>query len=242
MGKADLHIHSTYSDGAPTIPAILDYVTTQTALNVIAITDHDTVAGALQARTLIAEIDTPLEVIVGSEISSQEGHIVALFIEEAIPAGLSATKTIAAIHEQGGLAFAAHPFFNDRPWRNRRKMDSMGRLAASLPLDAIEVDNSTPFLEWANRRAKYFARQHRLTAVGASDAHILPAIGKSYTTFPGTTATALYTALQQGTCRAGCEQYTVPDLLAYLRFWLGYADHRSAPPVKRWAAHPATGK
>ncbi len=101
-------------------------------------------------------------------------------------------------------------------------MDSIGHLAATLPLDAIEVDNSTPFLEWANIRARRFALHHRLPMLGASDAHILAAVGKSFTHFPGHTALDLRRAIQAGTVGAGTRRYNAGELLSYLRFWLGY--------------------
>ena len=222
MGLADLHIHTTYSDGEPTVGAVLAAVAAQRTLAVIAITDHDTIAGAQFAQQLMARQQYPFELIVGEEISSREGHIVGLFLREAIVPGMSAAETIAAIHDQGGLAFAPHPFFNDRPWRSRRKMDSVGALAGTLPFDAIEVDNSTPFLEWANLRAQRFAACLRRPALGASDAHILTAIGKSYTTFPGYSAAALRQAIKAGTCQAGARPYRSAELLDYFRFWLGY--------------------
>ena len=222
MGLADLHIHTTYSDGEPTVQAVLAAVAAQRTLAVIAITDHDTIAGAQFAQQALAAQRYPFELIVGEEITSREGHIVGLFLHEAIAPGMDAAETIAAIHAQGGLAFAPHPFFNDRPWRSQRAMDSVGALAAALPFDAIEADNSTPFLEWANHRARRFAACHRLPALGASDAHILAAIGKSYTTFPGNTAVDLRHAIETGTCQVGVQPYRGVELLDYLRFWLGY--------------------
>ena len=222
MGLADLHIHTAYSDGAPTVQAVLATVAARRTLAVIAITDHDTIAGAQLAQQLLATQHYPFEVIVGEEITSREGHIVGLFLQKAIAPGMDAAETIAAIHAQDGLAFAPHPFFNERPWRSRRTMDSVGALAATLPFDAIEVDNSTPFLERANLRARRFAACHQLTALGASDAHILAAIGKSYTTFPGNTAAALRRAIATGTCQAGAQPYHSAELLDYFRFWVGY--------------------
>ena len=221
VGKADLHLHTTFSDGAITVPALLD-VATRRGLSVIAITDHDTIAGAEMARQFARRDGYPVEIIIGEEVTTREGHIVGLFLREAIPAGLSAAATIAAIHAQGGLAFAPHPFFNDHPRRQRRKMDSIGHLAASLPLDAIEVDNSTPCLEWANLQARRFALRHGLPMLGASDAHIPAAVGKSYTLFPGHGARDLRRAIRAGTVVPGTCRYGPLDLFRYLCFWLGY--------------------
>jgi len=226
MGKADLHLHTTFSDGAATIIGALEAVARSGALDVIAITDHDTIVGAELAQQLVARHRYPFEVIVGAEISSCEGHIVGLFLRENVARGLTAVATVAAIHAQGGLAFAAHPFFRDRPLRHRRAMDSVGALAGQLPFDAIEVDNSTPFLERANLRARRFAAAHALTAIGASDAHIPAAIGKSHTIFPGTTAADLRRAIVAGATRVGTLAYTPRELAAYFRFWCGYGRPR----------------
>jgi len=86
----------------------LSYVATHTDLRIIAITDHNTLAGALEARRLAPHYG--IEVIVGCEISTQIGHVLALFIEQPIPTGLSLAETVARVHEQNGMVFAAHPF------------------------------------------------------------------------------------------------------------------------------------
>lgn len=222
MGKADLHLHTTYSDGQSTVRALLDAVATRTDLDVIAITDHDTIAGARVARRLARDEGYPFEVVIGEEVTTREGHLVGLFLRRAVPPGLSAAAAIDAIHAQGGLVFAPHPFFRDRPWRARRAMDGIGALLNRLPVDAIEIDNGTPLLEWANWRARRFNHWRRLPALGSSDAHIVQAIGKSYTRFPGWSAADLYRALAAGTIVPGAERYTPRELLAYFRFWCGY--------------------
>ncbi len=222
MGKADLHLHTSYSDGQPSVVELLDHIAARTDLTVIAITDHDTIAGAEVAQALARREGYPFEVIVGEEVSTRDGHIVGLFLERAVPPHLSAAEAVAAIHAQGGLAFAPHPFFNDRPWRDRRPMDGVGKVLERLPVDAIEVDNSTPFLERANWRARRYARRRGLPALGASDAHIALASGKSFTNFPGRGADDLRRAILAGTVKPGALAYTLPELLAYLRFWRGY--------------------
>jgi predicted metal-dependent phosphoesterase TrpH len=231
VGKADLHLHTNYSDAATTVPALLDSVAGRGELSVIAVTDHDTIAGAEAARRLAARGRYPVEVIIGEEVTTRQGHIVGLYLREAIPPGLSAADTVAAIHAQGGLAFAPHPFFSDRPIRQRRTMDSIGQLAAELPLDAIEVENSTPFLQRANVRARRFALRHGLPMIGASDAHILAAVGKSHTCFPGQTAEDLRRAIVAGTITPSTRGYNLCELLRYLVFWLGYG----RPPKRRVA-------
>ena len=241
MGKADLHLHTTFSDGSATITDVLDGVARSGALDVIAVTDHDTIVGAELAQQLAVRHRYPFEVIVGAEISSREGHIVGLFLRENVTRGLSAAATIAAIHAQGGLAFAPQPFFRDRPLRHRRAMDSVGALAAALPFDAIEVENSTPFLGQANRRARRCAAAHALTPIGASDAHILAAIGKSHTLFLGKGAADLRRAIVAGATRVGTIAYTPRELATYFRFWCGYGRSRCGTDGD-FAAMLTTGK
>lgn len=184
--KADLHIHSNHSDGVASIPAIMEYVQAKTDLRVIAITDHNTIEGALFAKSLEEMYD--VEVIVGEEVSSQSGHIIGLFLEAPIPAGLSAAETIARISEQDGIAIIPHPF------SNRGVFGPFGRSAFAeaindMAFHALEVYNSVPYLAWANSVAsKMFTGGQGIAATGGSDAHMLESIGKGYTLFRGTSA------------------------------------------------------
>src|ERR1700730_17880892 len=108
-GKADLHMHSTYSDGSATIEQILEHVQENTELDVIALTDHDVIEGSLRARDVWQKKgDYRFDFVVGEEVSTKEGHLLGLFIEKRIPTGLSIERSIDLIHEQGGLAVIAH--------------------------------------------------------------------------------------------------------------------------------------
>ena len=109
LGRADLHMHSTYSDGLATIEQILHRVQHHTNLDVIALTDHDVIEGALRARDLWAKGNYRFDFIVGEEVSTKEGHMLALFIQKRIQPDLSIEKSIELVHEQGGLAIVAHP-------------------------------------------------------------------------------------------------------------------------------------
>ncbi|MGH2510949.1 MAG: PHP domain-containing protein, partial [Ktedonobacteraceae bacterium] len=109
LGRADLHMHSTYSDGLGTIEQVLQYAQEQTNLDVIALTDHDVIEGALRTRDLWAKGTYRFDFIVGEEVSTQSGHLLALCIEKCIPRGLSMEESIDLIHAQHGLAIIAHP-------------------------------------------------------------------------------------------------------------------------------------
>src|SRR6266851_2273755 len=104
-GRADLHTHTNASDGWPTPSELVDHAARRARLDVIAVTDHDTIEGALRAAEHAAK-RSRLQVIVGEEVSSRDGHIVGLFLERAVKPGLSAAATVHAIHEQGGIAVA----------------------------------------------------------------------------------------------------------------------------------------
>ena len=219
-GRADLHMHTTASDGWPTPHELVDYARA-TALDVIAVTDHDTIEGALRAADHAAG-RSKLQVVIGEEVSSRDGHIVALFIERRIRPGMSAAATVHAIHDQGGLAVAVHPF-----WRTQRRTRSgpvhgVGWLAAELAFDAIEVENATPGFYVFNQLARRLNLGLGSAELGGSDAHILDAVGRAYTEFPGKTAGALREAIETATTVAGRRRYKAVGLMRYAAWGLNH--------------------
>src|SRR6266581_1591590 len=142
-GKADVHMHSTYSDGSASIQEILDHVQRNTCLDVIAITDHDVIEGSLRARDLWQQGTYRFDFIVGEEVSTKEGHLLGLFIEKRVPPGLSMERSIDLIHEQGGLAVVAHPLH--RLFRHSCQRHVMDRIHASSDVwfDGIETWNAS---------------------------------------------------------------------------------------------------
>jgi predicted metal-dependent phosphoesterase TrpH len=225
LGKADLHIHSVFSDGSSTISQILDYAENFTDLGCIAITDHNTINGALEARKLQLQKYYRFELIVGEEVSSKEGHILALFIEKPIPEGLSARETLKLIHAQGGVAIASHPFEHTR--FNNPNMVMMDGVGAATMIkerkyfDGIEVVNATPTLSDENLRASALNRTLLgLTETGSSDAHIPDAIGRGYTLFEGETAKELKIALLSRQTQGMYSKWTLMALLRYLFFFV----------------------
>ena len=213
-------MHTTASDGWPTPHELVDYARA-TALDVIAVTDHDTIEGALRARDHAAG-RSKLQVVIGEEVSSRDGHIVALFIERRIRPGMSAAATVHSIHDQGGLAVAVHPF-----WRTQRRTRSgpvhgVGWLAAELAFDAIEVENATPGFYVFNQLARRLNLGLGSAELGGSDAHILDAVGRAYTEFPGKTAGALREAIETATTVAGRRRYKAVGLVRYAAWGLNH--------------------
>ena len=206
-------MHTTHSDGWPSPRELVDRARA-TDLDVIAVTDHDTIEGALKAREHAAK-RSRLEVIVGEEVSSRNGHIVGLFLEKRIRPGMSAAATVDEIHDQGGLAIAVHPF-----WRTQRRsragtVHGVGWLAAELDFDAVEVENATPGFYVFNQMARRLQMGLGCAQIGSSDAHILDALGRAYTEFPGRTPQALRTAIEGGKTVAGRERYRALGLMRY---------------------------
>ncbi len=221
-GLADLHIHTNHSDGWPTPRAVVDFVSARSPLSVIAITDHDTIEGALRAADYAAGRPGSLQVIVGEEVSSRQGHIVGLFLERRVRPGQSAAATVHAIHEQGGLAIAAHPFWRTEKQARGRSVHGIGWQAAELDFDGVEVENSTPGFYLFNQMAHRLNEAVRRAPLGNSDAHILDAIGRAHTSFPGRGARALRKAIENGRTEAHRARYRPLGLVRYAAWGLNH--------------------
>ena len=226
-GRADLHMHTNASDGWPSPAQLVDHAMRRSGLDAIAITDHDTIEGALRAADYAAK-RTRLHVIVGEEISSRDGHIVGLFLETAVKPGMSAAATVHAIHDQDGLAVAAHPF-----WRTQRRVRNgpvhgVGWLAADLDFDAIEVENATPGFYVFNQLAHRLNLGLGAAELGGSDAHIVDAVGRAFTEFPGQTPAALRIAIERAETRAGRRRYRAVGLVRYAAWGLNHERYVAA--------------
>lgn len=220
-GIADLHVHTNYSDGADSISDVLTWAA-RIGLDVIAITDHDTIAGAAIAAEL-ARVRSGPQVIVGEEISSRDGHILGLFLSALVPPDMSAAETIAAIHDQGGLAIAAHPYWRTSAFDYKRRVYGLGDRIADLPLDGVEVVNGgfTPSMIAANRRAGSVAQALGRTPVGGSDAHVRHALGWGHTRFEGRTALELRRCIAMGRTGAGRSRLHPTGVRRYAAWSIG---------------------
>ncbi len=202
-GKADMHLHTLYSDGTASVHQLLEHVERETDLDLVAITDHERVDGALRAREIHAAGDYSFDLVVGEEITTRRGHVLALFITERIPALRPLPETLWRIHEAGGVAIAAHPMAPLTPSVGRASL--LDRHAATDPryrFDAIELMNpSAAGRVRRDARERLNADHLKLPAVGNSDAHVLEGVGTAWTWFPGSTAAAYREALVAGTTR-----------------------------------------
>lgn len=201
MGKADLHIHSEYSDGMASVSQILEYVQEKTDLDLIAIADHDMLQGSLEAKRLAAAGKYRFAVLAGMEVTTREGHLLAYDIQEPIPMLQPLDKVLAMVQEQGGFCVAPHPM----SWLifslSQRSIHRWATLSpGEMGLLGIEVLSATPAGWVAHERAKRANQEEfHLAELGGSDAHFLEFIGKGYTEFPGKTAQDFRRALRDRT-------------------------------------------
>lgn len=195
MGLADLHIHTVHShDGTCSVAAVLKYASEYTNLSVVAITDHNSIRGNVEAMQLAPMYG--LEVIPGCEISTADGHLLALFIKELIPARLSLFETIERVGEQGGICVAPHPSARGT---SALSFEVIAQAIADTDLRkvlvGIEAFNGGLFYSGQNDLIEEECRRYPMAQCGNSDAHILGMIGQGMTRFEGTSAQALRAAL-----------------------------------------------
>lgn len=212
--KADLHIHTNYSDGGQTVEAILRYTAQRTDLVALAITDHNMIEGALEAQRLAPRYG--VQIIVGEEVSTTRGHVLGLYLHEHVPAGASIPETVRWIHDQGGLAILAHPFdrMSNSPLRHWPRPTAQEW--AEFGVDGIEALNGCQIDPLAHVRAAEMAQRLHVPMTGGSDAHHLEAIGTAYTRFPGQTSADLRHALERGACFCAGAGWTPRDYLGWL--------------------------
>lgn len=184
----DLHCHTRASFDSLSSPASVVRAAVARGLTHLAITDHDRIEGALEARDIASQAgadgEGSLTVIVGEEIRTADGDLIALFLDRAVPPGMSAPETVAAIREQGGLVGIPHPFD-----RFRGTLARDGGMRAIVPLvDWIETHNAR-LVGRGNEKAAEFAATHGLPGVAVSDAHTVLEVGIAYSILAGDPST-----------------------------------------------------
>jgi predicted metal-dependent phosphoesterase TrpH len=174
----DLHMHTDHSGDCATPVEVLLATAREQGLGAIAVTDHNEISGALEARRQAAELDpahaaAPIKVIVAEEVkTAEQGEVIGLFIEEKIPRGLTLEETVAEIKRQGGLVYVPHPFD-----RMHSVPDYEHLLTIIDDVDAIEVFNPRVAIGAFNDEAVRFAAKYRIVAGAGSDSHVAQGLG-----------------------------------------------------------------
>jgi predicted metal-dependent phosphoesterase TrpH len=170
--EVDLHMHTDHSTDCATPVEVLLQTARDRGLGAIAITDHNEVSGALEARRIAAEMGD-IKVIVGEEVKTgEQGEVIGLFLEEKIPKGLTMAETIAEIRRQGGLVYVPHPFdrFHSVP-------DYEHLMDIIEEVDILEVFNPRVAVTAFNEEAERFARKYRIVPGAGSDSHVAQGLG-----------------------------------------------------------------
>jgi predicted metal-dependent phosphoesterase TrpH len=203
MGLADLHLHTIYSyDGTASLSAVLNRAK-QLGLDLIAITDHDEVRGAVKALELAPNYG--VEVIPGIEITTADGDLLAFFITEKVDAGLSLVETVLRVRELGGICVAPHPMAGGMGMKSlsgRTILKALRNPFVADTLIGIETYNGTAIDRISNHYANILASRLRIAKTGSSDAHTIDTIGFGVTEFEGHTAADLVSALRNKTTKA----------------------------------------
>lgn len=165
-----------WSGDSTTTPDELEQAVIDTGIDVLCLTDHNAIKGAVELSDRL-----PCRVVVGEELRTHAGEIIGLFLRERVPFGLTPADAAREIRDQGGLVYVPHPF---DPMRRNLAEAALDALVAEGLVDAIEVRNAKTSLESLNRRAAEYAAAHGLLAGAGSDAHVPLAIGAAYVEMP----------------------------------------------------------
>jgi predicted metal-dependent phosphoesterase TrpH len=166
--RVEFHCHTYYSDDSLSTPQALLEECQRKQIDRLVVTDHNSIGGALEAQQL-----DPQRFIVGEEIRTTEGELLAFFVKEALPRGLLPGAAIKQLKAQGAFISVSHPMDRRRGWQ-------LPALLEILPfVDALETFNSRCMWPGWNKQALSFARQHDLPGTSGSDAHSLEEVGRA---------------------------------------------------------------
>ncbi len=165
-----------WSGDSTTTPDELVQAVAECGIDVLCITDHNAIRGAVELADRL-----PCRVVVGEELRTHAGEIIGLFLTERVPMGIPPTEAARAIRAQGGVVYVPHPF---DPMRRNMSEPALHQLAADGLIDAVEVLNAKTSLRSLNEQAARFAEQYGLIAGAGSDAHVPLALGSAYVEMP----------------------------------------------------------
>ena len=170
--RVDLHTHTMWSGDSTTTPEEFAAAVAASGLDVVCITDHNSIAGAVELQDRV-----DARVIVGEELRTASGEIIGLFLTDRIPMGVGPLDAARAIRDQGGVVYVPHPF---DPMRRNLSEAALYELAENDLIDAIEVLNAKTSLASLNRRAAAFAAEFGIVGGAGSDGHVPDALGAAY--------------------------------------------------------------
>jgi predicted metal-dependent phosphoesterase TrpH len=171
-----MHSHTMWSGDSTTTPEELHDAVAASGLDVLCITDHNAIKGAVELAGQL-----PCRVIIGEELKTHAGEIIGLFLQERVPIGVQPDDAARRIRDQGGLVYIPHPF---DPMRRNLAENSLRALADAGLIDAVEVFNAKTSLKSLNAQAAAFADEYNVARGAGSDAHVPLALGAAYVEMP----------------------------------------------------------
>lgn len=183
--KVDLHTHSHASPDGSLIEADYRKMLDTGKLDYIAVTDHNTVSFAQELHEKIGH-----QIIVGEEITTSEGEIIGLYLEEVVKPGMTVAETIAAIKAQGGLVYIPHPFETVRRGIKQELLDEV-----SIGVDIIEAYNGRAIFQNMSKQAEAWAAAHLRPRAASSDSHGWHGWGRTYSILDEAPSRATLTSL-----------------------------------------------
>lgn len=175
--RVDLHTHTMWSGDSTTTPGEFVEAVVASGLDMVCITDHNAIAGAVELAERFERDHVPCRVVVGEELRTNAGEIIGLFLTERVPTGIGHMEAARRIRDQGGVVYVPHPF---DPMRRCLAEPALRELAEHDLIDAVEVLNSKTSLDSLNRRAREFADEYGIVGGAGSDAHVPDALGAAF--------------------------------------------------------------
>jgi len=214
FGTADLHVHPSGDPGSRGAPEAIYAALRASDLQVAVLADHDRIDVARELVARSREEKTPIELLVGEEITTRRGHLVGIGLAAPVPADLSLAEAVAAVHEQSGIAVVVHPLLPIPTSAPARLLLHLADGDARYRPDALETLH--PLAAWVpgwRRRVERLAQRCDYATVGGSDAHVARSVGRARTCFHGGTAAELAIAIRARTTWTDGRPYTVGEIL-----------------------------
>lgn len=218
--KADFHCHTLYSNDSASHPEALIERARKKGLQKLAITDHNTIQGALAAHKLAPDL-----IIIGEEIETGRGELLALYVQEEVPPDLPVKETIHRLRQQGAFISVSHPLDHQRTRWFPEDLEEMAPL-----VDAVEIFNARCMSNRINLAALEFAHQHNLPGTLGSDAHAVFEVGRVWLELPAfNDAFELRNVIHQGKTVGKLSPYWVHAFsrIAAMQKWIRQHDSQT---------------
>ena len=225
VGHADLHVHPSGNAVSAKTPMAVYAALRASDLQVAVLTDHNRVDVARELVARSRDEGVPIELVVGEEITTRDGHLLGVGLTARVPAGLSLADAVAAVHDQGGIAVVAHPLLPTHMAASARLLVELAVYDRRQRPDALEAMH--PMAAWVpgwRRRVERLAQRCGYAVAGGSDAHVPRSVGFGQTCFHGETEAALMAAICGRETWAEGRRYPIRDV--FRRRWTDTAAER----------------